>query len=329
MASPADLRFPSIDGLRAFEAAARLGSYERAAGELHVTASAVGKRVAAVEDLLGQPLFARQGKALALTAGGREYLEQVRSALALLAAMPQHRRAAQRRRRLRVCAPPTFARLILVPELGSFTQAHEDVELEIVLSIPFLDVHPGTADVEVRTSEAPAEGDVLLDDVVLPMAAPALLAKVPPLQTPADLRHAPLLRTPIEPWRPWFQAAGLEWPEPDEGPKLVDLGLTLEAALCGQGVVLGRPSLARQALAEGRLRPLFGPITRPQLLYQVAPHGGERAAAEFCDWLTGCCARISIDAMALVQAGLHPRAHPTGAPASPEEVSARRRRRPR
>jgi LysR family transcriptional regulator, glycine cleavage system transcriptional activator len=195
MASPGDLRFPSIDGLRAFEAAARLGSYERAAGELHVTASAVGKRVAAVEELLGQPLFTRQGKALALTTGGREYLEQVRSALALLAAMPQHRRAAQRRRRLRVCAPPTFARLILVPELASFTQAHDDVELEIVLSIPFHDVNPGTADVEVRASDAHAEGDVLLDDVVLPMAAPALLARLPPLRAPADLRHAPLLRT--------------------------------------------------------------------------------------------------------------------------------------
>lgn len=325
MASPGDLRFPSIEGLRAFETTARLGSYERAAGELHVTASAVGKRVAAVEDLLGQPLFNRQGKALALTAGGREYLEQVRSALALLAAMPQHRRATQRRRRLRVCAPPTFARLILVPELGSFTQAHDDIELEIALSIPFLDINPGTADVEVRAGDAATEGDVLLDDVVLPMAAPALLARLPALKAPTDLRHAPLLRTPIEPWRPWFQAAGLDRPEPTEGPKLVDLGLTLEAALCGQGVVLGRPSLARQALAEGRLQPLFGPFTRPQLLYQVAPHGGDSAAAEFSDWLTGCCARISIDAVALVQ----DRLHPPRVPAMPEEVSGRRRRPPR
>jgi len=119
-----------------------------------------------------------------------------------------------------------------------------------------------------------------------------------------------------------LRAAGLDAAEPTVGPKLVDLGLTLEAAICGQGVVLGRPSLARQALAEDRLRPLFGPFTRPQLLYQVAPHGGDPAAAEFCHWLTGCCARISIDAMALVQARLHP----PPPPASPEEVSGRRRR---
>ena len=102
MADPGDLRFPSIDGLRAFDAAARLGTFERAADELHVTASAVSKRVATVEALIGAPLLLRQGKQLALTATGREYLEQVRTALGLLAAMPQHRRAAQRMQRLRI-----------------------------------------------------------------------------------------------------------------------------------------------------------------------------------------------------------------------------------
>ncbi|MEN9631064.1 MAG: hypothetical protein RJA10_4292 [Pseudomonadota bacterium] len=301
MATPGDLRFPSIDGLRAFEATARLGSYERAAGELAVTASAVGKRVATLEGLLGQPLFTRSGKALALTAGGREYLDQVRSALGLLAAMPQHRRAAQRVRRLRVCAPPTFARQILVPELASFAQAHPDIELEVVLSIPFLDVGPGSADVEVRTGDLGGAAP-LLDDVVLPMAAPALLQRLPPLRGPADLAAAPLLRTPIEPWLPWLRAAGLDWDEPARGPRLVDLGLTLEAALCGQGVVLGRPSLARQALADGRLRPLFGPFVRPPQRYAVVPQGGGGAAQQFSDWLTLRCRAVAQESLALAQA---------------------------
>lgn len=330
MASPPhDLRFPSIDGLLAFEATARLGSFERAAGELAITASAVGKRVAAMEELLGQSLFTRQGKSLALTAGGREYLDQVRQALGLLAAMPQHRRTAQRKRHLRVCAPPTFARLILVPELQSFTQQQPDIELEVVLSVPFLDLNAGAADVEVRTGDgAQAGADVLLDDVVLPMAAPSLLERLPPLAQPSDLAQAPLLRTPIEPWAPWFRAAGLDWPEPAEGPKLVDLGLTLEAALCGQGVVLGRPSLARQVLASGALRPLFGPMAAPQQFYQVAlvegdgPRRADGAAEAFAHWLTGCCARIAIDALQLV----HARLRPPPAPDSREEVSGRRRR---
>ena len=78
VADPSDVRFPSIEGLRAFEAVARLGSCERAADELAVTASAISKRVATLEDLLGTPLFSRSLRALSLTAAGREYLEQVR-----------------------------------------------------------------------------------------------------------------------------------------------------------------------------------------------------------------------------------------------------------
>src|SRR5215510_15129540 len=139
MPSPTDVRFPSIDGLRAFEAAARLGTFERAAEELSITASAVSKRVGTLEELLGTQLLVRSARALLLTSDGKEYLEQVRGALGLLAAVPLHRRDAQRQERLRVSAPPTFARQILVPHLEEFTAAHPEVELEVVLSIPYLE----------------------------------------------------------------------------------------------------------------------------------------------------------------------------------------------
>jgi DNA-binding transcriptional LysR family regulator len=297
----ADLRFPSIDGLRAFEAAARLGSFEKAADELAVTASAVSKRVATVEDLLGSVLFVRSSKALVLTSSGREYLAQVRAALGLLAAMPQHRRTAQRVQKLRVTAPPTFARQILVPELESFTAAHPDVELEVGLSIPFHDGQPGAADVEVRHGDATAHGGrVLMHDRVLPMAAPALLARLPPLRTPADLASAPLLRTPLEPWTPWFRAAGLAWPEPADGPRLVDLGLALEAAISGQGVALARPTLARHWMRAGSLVRLFEVSASPASLYFVLPHAAGGAAALFADWLAACCQRIADESHALL-----------------------------
>lgn len=287
----AELRFPSIDGLRAFEAAARLGSFERAAEELAVSASAVSKRVAAVEDLLGTPVFVRAARALALTAAGREYLQQVSQALALLAAMPQHQRRLHKLQRLRVTSPPTFARQILVPQLQSFTAAHPDIELEVVLSIPFLDSQASDADVEVRHGHG-LPGRVLLHDRVLPMAAPALLARLPPLRTPADLAQAPLLRTPIEPWAPWLRAAGLDWPEPASGPKLVDLGLTLEAAVSGQGVALGRPTLARHWLDSGALVPLFKVVAEPVNHYVVLPHADSGAAPVFVAWLLATCAQI-------------------------------------
>ena len=301
MATSPDVRFPSIDGLRAFEAAARLGSFERAADELDVTASAVGKRIAALEELLGTPLFTRGAKALALTATGKEYLAQVGAALGLLAAVPLHRRAAQRIEKLRVSVPPTFARQILVPALERFTATHPAVELEVVLSIPFLDAAATEADVEVRHGHPAAHGgQPLLDELVVPMAAPALLQRLPPLREPADLRHAPLLRTPLEPWAPWFAAAGLDWPEPAQGTKLVDLGLTLEAAVSGQGVALARPSLARHWLASGALRALFGTGAAPAYRYYLLPHAAQGVPAGFADWLRTECDEAARAAAALL-----------------------------
>jgi LysR family glycine cleavage system transcriptional activator len=286
MESP--IRLPSIDGLRAFDAAARLGSFERAAEFLHITASAVSKRVATVEDLLGTPLFSRSGKSLGLTAAGKEYLTQVSAALELLAAVPLHQRAAQRKQRLRVNVPPTFARQILVPNLGQFTSSHPDVELEVVLSIPYLDTHGSEADVEVRHGTG-SQGIVLMQDAVLPVASPALLARSGHPRKPADLACLPLLRTPLEPWTPWFRAAGLDWPEPAQGPKLVDLGLTLEAAVSGQGVALARPSLARSWLANGSLQALFALTAEPAHQYHLLQHVAEGAPQLFGHWLQGLC----------------------------------------
>lgn len=307
MTVPADVRFPSIEGLRAFDAAARLGTFERAADELNVTASAVSKRVAAVEELVGAQLFGRSGKSLALTAAGKEYLEQVRAALSLLAAMPLHRRSVQRTPRLRVCAPPTFARQILVPALDSFAAAWPEVELEIVLSVPYLDGGVAEVDVEIRHGDERAHGgDVLMNDVTLPMAAPGVVAQAGGLSRPADLQRARLLRTPLEPWTPWFRAAGLDWPEPAVGARLVDLGLLLEAAVCGQGVALGRPSLARRWLADGALQCLFDVALPARTQYYLAvaqpPAAGcDRALrAGFEGWLRDICGQAEREAAEFV-----------------------------
>lgn len=292
-----DIRFPSIDGLRAFEASARLGSFERAAEELSVGASAVSKRVATVEKLLGTPLFMRGAKALQLTPSGKEYLAQVKAALDLLAAMPLHRRSAQRRERLRVLTPPTFARQVLVPQLASFSAAHELVDLELQVSVPYAGRAPAQADVEVRYGDVDADAPgVLLREQVLPLAAPSLLARLPPLRAPADLVHAPLLRSPLQPWTPWFRAAGLAWPEPEHGPRLLDLGLMLEAAASGQGVALARPSLARHWLAAGSLLPPLRVAAWPAQHYQLIVHAGGGAASLFAPWLRALCNALQAQA---------------------------------
>lgn len=300
MSSEQFLRFPSIDGLRAFEAAARLGSLERAADALCISASAVSKRISTLEELLGVSLLLRSAKPLALTAAGKEYLPQLRAALDLLAAIPLHQRAVQKVERLRIAAPPTFARQILVPALPAFTAAHPEIELELLLSTPFLDEAAPEAEVEIgnslTNSAGGSEGQVLMLDQVTPMASPALLERLQqqgtPLREPADLRHAPLLRTPIEPWTPWLRAAGLDWPEPSHGTRFVDLGLTLEAAALGQGVALGRPSLASAWLKNGSLVRPLALCVPAQTPYTLHVHGDSAAARAFALWISAHCATL-------------------------------------
>ncbi|MCY4753939.1 LysR substrate-binding domain-containing protein [Pelomonas aquatica] len=294
------IRLPSLDALLAFEAVARAGSFEAAAAELALTASAVAKRVAGLEERLDQPLFLRQPpRGPSLTPAGHEYLPQVRQALALLQAMPLHQRASPLRERLRVSSTPTFARQLLVPALPAFTAAHPQVELELTLSVPLLAEGDAGADVEIRHGAVPDEiapEQVLLRDRLTPLAAPALLARFAPLREPADLPALPLLRTPLQPWAPWLRAAGLaDVPEPDEGPRLVDLGLTLAAALAGQGVALARLSLARHELAEGRLVQPFALTVPAERHYGLVTHRPGNASDAFAGWLHGHCRALEAE----------------------------------
>ncbi|MCT6033357.1 LysR family transcriptional regulator [Pseudomonas aeruginosa] len=272
MLNPDDFRFPSIEALQAFEAAARLGTFERAAELLSITGSAASKRVSGLEGMLGVSLLQRDGRSLALTSHGREYLEQIAPILAQLAAVPLHRRQVQRQQRLTLRTPPTFARQILIPRLASFAEACPEIELEILLSSPSDGQDLPLADVEVRgDSHGVAAGERLLEERVLPLAG------------------LPLLRSPLEPWQPWFRVAGLDWPEPCAGPRLLDLGMTLEAAANGQGVALARPSLARAWLAEGRLVVLFPLRSAPTHHYHLRSHQASPASQRFAAWLAAIC----------------------------------------
>jgi LysR family transcriptional regulator, glycine cleavage system transcriptional activator len=302
----ADTRFPAIDALRAFEAATRLGAFDKVAAELAITASAVSKRVASLEHLIGTTLFDRGGRHLTLTAAGKEYAEQVRAVLNQLASIGLHQRAAQSVPRLRVLATPTFAREILVPRLKGFTDGHPDAEIEIVVAIPYLDMATPDADVTVSFGPRFAQGEgaatrprgiaePLLFEPVFAVAAPAF-AKRFRLKRPLDLvresRHCPLLRCPLEPWEPWFAAAGIKASEPTRGVKLVDIGLSLEAAASGQGVALARASLAARWLARGELADLFTARSEPRDGYSLSVQQASALALDFAQWLRRECAML-------------------------------------
>jgi len=244
----------------AFEAVARLRSGTLAAQELCVTPSAISHRIRQLEETMEVELFNSAQGGFTLTARGSEYLEVVKEALGALSHYGARPRTGSTTRQLRVAVPPTFARQILVPHLTSFQEAHPDVELVLQLSVPLVGLKSENADVEIRFGPGNYPGiEVvkILDEPVFPVCSPGYLADVGPFNAPEKLSTARLLRCPLEPWRPWLVAAGLNWPEPSLGAQFVDLGLMLEAAVNGQGVALARHRMARSWIGSGVLVPLF------------------------------------------------------------------------
>ena len=126
-----------------------------------------------------------------------------------------------------------------------------------------------------------------MQDAVIPMASPSLISLQPALAKPSDLAQWRKLRTPLERWTSWFRAAGLDWPERQSTPKLVSLGLTLEASVSGQGVLLARPSLARAWVASGALKPVFRVTALPVHGYNLMPFEVGGTAQEFAAWAAG------------------------------------------
>lgn len=281
-------RIPPIQCLLTFEALARLRSVTQAADELCVTPSAVSHRVRQLEQILGAKLFGRSD--FSLTTEGSEYLAHVREGLASLERFPG-RDAAQGKRKLRVAVTPTFARSILMPRLRSFAEAYPEIDLTLQVSIPLLDVVAEDADLTIRFGTgryADVEHLCLLTDEVTPLASPAFLREHGPFDTIDDLLGARLLKSPLEPWRTWFLAHGIDAPEPAEGSSFNDIGLMCDAAAQGLGIALVRLKLGQPWLEDGRLARLCERnVPSPHAHYLCWRTGAmdRWECAAFADWL--------------------------------------------
>lgn len=281
-------RIPPIQCLLTFEALARLRSVTQAAEELHVTPSAVSHRVRQLEETLGVKLFGRAD--FSLTMEGSEYLAHVREGLESLQKFPSGD-APSGKRKLRVAVTPTFARSILMPRLKSFTDAYPEIDLTLQVSIPLLDVEAEYGDLTVRFGTgryADMEHVCLTKDVITPLASPAYLREHGPFDKPEDLIRAKLLRSPLEPWRTWFAAHQLDWPEPADGSSFNDIGLMCDAAAIAMGVALVRIKLGAPWLANGSLERIFDhDVPSPHAHYLCWRTGAmERwEVAAFAEWL--------------------------------------------
>jgi DNA-binding transcriptional LysR family regulator len=239
--------------LLTFEALARLRSVTQTAEELCVTPSAVSHRVKQLELIIGTRLFGRTD--FSLTTEGSEYLAHVREGLSNLGKFPG-KSSSMGKRKLRLAVTPTFSRSILIPRLRQFTEAYPEIDVTIQVSIPLLDVVAEDADFIVRFGTgryADLEHVCLIKDEVTPLASPLYVREHGPFETPEDLQTAVLLRSPLEPWRTWFAAQHLDWPEPIEGSQFNDIGLMCDAAAAGMGVGLMRLKLAAPWVEQGTL----------------------------------------------------------------------------
>ncbi len=287
-ASMTAARIPPIQCLLTFEALARLRSVTQAAEELFVTPSAVSHRVKQLEQIIGTKLFGRAD--FSLTTEGSEYLAHVREGLAILQKFPSSS-AMPGKRKLRLAVTPTFARSMLMPRLRQFLEAYPEIDLTMQVSIPLLDVVAEDADLIVRFGTgryADLEHVCLMKDEVTPLASPAWVRDNGPFLVPEDLHRVPLLRSPLEPWRTWFAAHNLDYPEPVDGSSFNDIGLMCDAAAQGLGVALVRLKLGAPWLDSGQLIRLYDrTVPSPHAHYLCWRTGVmERwECAAFAEWL--------------------------------------------
>jgi DNA-binding transcriptional LysR family regulator len=239
---------PSLDTLRAFDAAVRLGSLSRAAAQVHLTHGAVSRRIAALEDQVGVELFERLPRGvlptpagLRLHAGIAAALQQLREALAHV--------ADKRRARVRLSVLPSFAAHFLMSRLARFYSAHPEIDLELVAKTRLADFSEDGVDVAVRYGAGSWPGlrtELLMPETLVPVCSPTVLARGGLSRRPTLLHDGEEER-----WRAW-RAEGAPL-RPRRELNYEDFNVVIEAACAGLGVALGRTPLIDEALRSGRL----------------------------------------------------------------------------
>lgn len=289
---------PSTQSLLCFEAAARHMSYTRAGQELALTQSAVSRQVAALEEYLGQTLFARTRYGLALTPRGKEYAQQVAERLeALERDTLNAMSSAGTQGSVHLAAVATFATRWLIPRLGLLRVQHPQIVVHIeTRTRPFLFADtPFDAALYAGTPEqlarwAGTRATRLVGEEMLPVCAPSLLPGNGEPLTPVALRELPLLQQSTRPlaWRQWFEAQGVDAPHALSGPRYELFSMTTSAALHGQGLALVPKLLIEDELSRGDLviacpRPLPG----DRAYYLVTPERVDEpiAVGLFKRWL--------------------------------------------
>ena len=286
-----DGTLPSLNGLRAFEAAARHLSIKDAAAELFVTPAAVSQQIKNLEDSLETPLLIRRTRAIELTDAGSTLYPVLRDAFRQIEEVTDSLRHPQRQI-VTVTVLPSLAARWLVPRLGSFKRVHPEVDVRISAELRPVDLNAERIDLGIRfgMGEYPGlKSEWLMEEELFPVCSPSLLEKGAPLERPEDLAHHTLLHDDSAlRWQLWKEAMGLQAIRGQAHMTFNDASLVLDAAIAGQGVALARRALVENDLRSGRLIRLWDSAVAHDLAYYlVYPERNLRrpATAAFRQWL--------------------------------------------
>ena len=279
---------PPLTALRAFEAAARLGSFKAAAEALFVTQSAVSHQIRNVEEWLGRPLFIREGNRTRLLPEGADLARSLTVSFAEIEAACA--RARQINGALVIAAIPSVAMCWLIPRLSRFRAAHPGIETRVIYAmhgrdIDFRDVHLAFVFAAKPPVIPQVEAQIFLAGRSVPVCSPGLLQSLGHRpETAADFRQLGLLHDrDSSGWSEWLQEAGAE-----TGATFEDFNLLRAAALSGQGVALCALAMIAPDLAAGRLVQLSDRTSLDEFDYYLLTSTAARPrAAEaqvFRDW---------------------------------------------
>lgn len=286
-------RLPPLKALRVFEAAARHANFTAAAEELSITHSAVSQQIRLLEDYLGQALFTREARGVALLPQARDYFTEVQASLDRIATATTTLTSPNRRRSLRVCTTPSLAMKWLIPRLAGFQAQVPDADVQLsTLGRQFFEHAEAGSDVLIRRMpmQRPDYTCVrCLDDYLVPVASPRFIDRNR-ISSVADCLGHPLLQAAsgLDSWPRWFALAGVQVPPQLPGPVFDHQFLCMQAAMNDLGLALAPWCLLEEDIRADRLRPLFAgprlPGSGVYALYRTeSPVSG--LARQFTDWL--------------------------------------------
>ncbi len=288
------MTLPSLNGLRAFESAARHLSFTLAAAELNVTQTAISHQIRRLEEQLGLRLFVRRNRALALTREAEVCLPSIRTAFEDLRRATARLRRPEREGLLTVSTTASLAAKWLVTRVATFQDANPGIEVRITTSSHLVDLQREEVDMAVRYGRGSWPGlraQWLMAEDIFPVCSPSLLQGVKPLKRPEHLVHHTLLHATVsrEDWQLWLTAAG----QPvslatRRGLSFDQSFMAIQAAVEGLGVALGRTRFVEADIAAGRLVVPFDVVLPADAgFYIVAPEqtADTPMIAQFRDWL--------------------------------------------